>query len=531
MKRAAIYARFSSDKQNERSCQDQIDLCTAWAERQGLKIVASYADQAISGASTVNRLELGRMMRAARNREFDVVISEALDRLSRDQADLAKVKKDLAFVDVGIQTVQDGEVGAMHIGLKGLMGEMYLADLAQKTRRGLRARVNAGASGGGKSYGYETVQGKPGELIINEREAAIVRRIFDEYVAGRTPRQIVAQLNREGIPGPRGGRWNASTINGSRIRQNGIIQNPLYSGETVWNRQRFIKDPDTGRRVSRPNPPEDWIRKEAPHLQIVETETFVAAVAGKARKSGVRPEFAKRPRHLLSGLCKCADCGSGFIITARDRLACSSRRERGDCLNSSTIGRLEVETRVLEALEKNLGDPEMIAEFVREFQAERRRLIREAGANRATVESRLKEIRDQLERIIDRVVAGNAPEAMVTRMDALEVERKQLEATLKAQPTDEPIQLHPGTAEKYRRITAGLKVHLEQRNNPELMEEVRSLITRIDIGRRNDSGRVPVTVYGPLAEILLVSTSRSPMVGNVGCGDPLQSFPTMRLWA
>src|SRR5690554_228703 len=231
MKRAAIYARFSSERQNERSCRDQTDLCAAWAERQGYIVVASYDDQAISGASTINRLGLGRLMRDARDRAFDVVICEALDRLSRDQADLATIKKQLTFLDIGISTVQDGEVGAMHIGLKGLMGEMFLADLAQKTRRGLRARVNAGASGGGRSYGYEAVEGKPGELRVIEREAAVVRRIFAEYAAGRTPRQIVADLNRDGIPGPRGGNWNASTVNGSRERRNGIIQNRLYAGE------------------------------------------------------------------------------------------------------------------------------------------------------------------------------------------------------------------------------------------------------------------------------------------------------------
>jgi site-specific DNA recombinase len=168
MKRAALYARFRSDKQNERSCRDQLDLCRSWAEKRGgIIIVAEYADEAVSGASTINRLGLGRMMRDARDGAFDLVICEALDRLSRDQADLATIKKQLTFLEIGISTVQDGDVGAMHIGLKGLMGEMFLADLAQKTRRGQRARVATGASGGGRSYGYDPVPGRPGEMTIN----------------------------------------------------------------------------------------------------------------------------------------------------------------------------------------------------------------------------------------------------------------------------------------------------------------------------------------------------------------------------
>lgn len=128
MKRAAIYARFSSDRQNEQSCQDQIDLCSAWAEMQGFTVVETFQDQAVSGASTVNRFGLACLMQAAQTQQFDIVICEALDRLSRDQADLGQIRKELTFHDISIHTVQDGEVGTLHVGIKGLMGELYLAD-------------------------------------------------------------------------------------------------------------------------------------------------------------------------------------------------------------------------------------------------------------------------------------------------------------------------------------------------------------------------------------------------------------------
>ncbi len=221
MKRAAIYARFSSDLQNENSCRDQIQLCTTWASERGFSVVRSYEDSAISGASTINRFGLATLLRDAREHKFDTVICEALDRLSRDQADLGQLKKELAFNDVDIHTVQDGEVGIMHIGLKGLMGEMYLADLKQKTHRGLSAVVNSGRHPGGRSYGYQAVPGKTGILQIDAYEAGIVRRIFDEYISGSTPRQIATGLNAEHIPSPRGGKWNASTINGSKAGKTG----------------------------------------------------------------------------------------------------------------------------------------------------------------------------------------------------------------------------------------------------------------------------------------------------------------------
>jgi Resolvase, N terminal domain len=106
--KAAIYARFSSDKQSDRSIEDQIALCRALCAREGLTIAGLYEDRAISGASTLNRMGWQRLMRDARSRKFSVVVAEALDRISRDQEDLAGIHKRLSFAGIRIMTVQDG---------------------------------------------------------------------------------------------------------------------------------------------------------------------------------------------------------------------------------------------------------------------------------------------------------------------------------------------------------------------------------------------------------------------------------------
>jgi hypothetical protein len=95
-----------------------------------------------------------------------------------------------------------------------------------------------------------------GERAVNEHQAEIIRRIFREYIAGVSPRNIAHTLNKEGVPGPQGGEWGPSTIYGNRERGTGILNNELYIGKLIWNRLRYIKDPDTGKRVSKPNPPE-----------------------------------------------------------------------------------------------------------------------------------------------------------------------------------------------------------------------------------------------------------------------------------
>ena len=174
-------------------------------------------------------------------------------------------------------TLAEGPISELHIGLKGTMNALFLKDLAQKTRRGQRGRVEAGKIPGGNSYGYRIVRRllddgsvSTGEREIDAAQSAIVRRIFEEYAAGCAPRLIAARLNRESVPSPRGGQWNASTINGSRQRRNGILNNELYIGRITYNRQRFVKDPDTGKRTARPNPEHEWNVKEVPHLRIVD---------------------------------------------------------------------------------------------------------------------------------------------------------------------------------------------------------------------------------------------------------------------
>jgi site-specific DNA recombinase len=120
---------------------------------------------------------------------------------------------------------------------------LYLKDLAQKTHRGLEGRVRSGMSGGGLCYGYDLVPGQTGARRIDQAEAAVVRRIFEAYAAGRSPRRIAMQLNKEDIPGPFGRPWRDTAIRGHITRGTGILNNELYIGRLVWNRQRVREGP------------------------------------------------------------------------------------------------------------------------------------------------------------------------------------------------------------------------------------------------------------------------------------------------
>jgi site-specific DNA recombinase len=135
--KAGIYARFSSELQNDRSIDDQVVLCRQYAERNNLTVTTVYDDRARSGASVLGRDGLMRLMNAAREKAFDVIIVEALDRLSRDQEDLAGIWKRLQFLGVEIRAVHEGKADAIQVGVRGLVGALYLQDLAHKVRRGM----------------------------------------------------------------------------------------------------------------------------------------------------------------------------------------------------------------------------------------------------------------------------------------------------------------------------------------------------------------------------------------------------------
>src|SRR6266852_9528509 len=184
IKKAVIYARFSTDLQNERSIEDQITLCRGYASREGIDIIEVYEDRARSGGSIMGRGGLLRLLDQARDRSFDVVVVEALDRLSRDMEDLAGIHKRLSFLGIEIRAVHEGVVNTVLVGLRGLVGQLYREDNAHKIRRGMAGRVGQGLSPGGLAYGYAAVPSHKGRMQIVEQEARIVRRIFEEFAAG-----------------------------------------------------------------------------------------------------------------------------------------------------------------------------------------------------------------------------------------------------------------------------------------------------------------------------------------------------------
>ncbi|MBU2360055.1 MAG: recombinase family protein [Alphaproteobacteria bacterium] len=511
--RAAIYARYSTDLQSDASIEDQHRLCLRLIASHGWSEAETYADRGISGASHL-RPAYQRLLQDARDNRLDVVVAEGLDRLSRDQEHIAAFFKQMRFQGIPIVTVAEGEISELHIGLKGTMSSLFLKDLAQKTHRGLEGRVRKGKSAGGVTYGYDVVRDlladgsiTTGERTINAAQATVVRRIFTDYSHGISPRAIAAALNKAGISGPRG-TWGSSTIYGNDKRGTGILNNELYLGRLVWNRQRFIKDPDTGKRQARMNKPEDWIIEQVPDLRIVGDDLWEAVKARQkatrslAIRNGIRAvRRMKRATHLFTGMLKCGTCGGGFIQVGKQYYGCANTRNKGTCGNRLTIKREDFEARVLSGLKDQLLHPDLIAEYVRAYQAEFNQLAGSIRADRLFDERALAKVTRQIDQMVNAIAEGMFHPSMKDKMTALESSKAALTAKLRDASDAAPVLLHPGLADRYQAQVADLTAALQSDSTKaEATSIIRSLLTEIRLIPQD--GVLAIELVGALAGLL-----------------------------
>ncbi len=387
-------------------------------------------------------------------------------------------------------------------------------------------RVAAGRIPGGLSYGYEADIriGSTGEVDRGRRriipeQAEVVRRIFEWRSQGRSKNWIVGQLNQTNIPGPTGGVWRLSALSGSKTRRNGVLHNELYAGRIVYNRQRFIRDPATRKRVSRPNPESEWKIQEVPELRIVDAATWEAVEAierSPAAVAGVRRKPSKR---LLSGLISCGVCGGTFTVVGAERWGCSTARASQTCANTRTISTSQLEHRVIDALRNRMLDPELVEAYLSEYQRayEERRsgMVKE----RAKIDQALARVSGRIGRITDLIAdgIGDYGEAKGRLVNALK-EREAIERQLEDAEVAPAIAQHPGIAEAYRRNVEKLTVLLDMPSlqGGEARQALRNLVELITAEPKADGRGLDLVVHGRLAQMLHIANNR-PDVGPDGC--------------
>jgi DNA invertase Pin-like site-specific DNA recombinase len=523
--RAVLYARFSSDRQNERSADDQLAALRRVLAQRGWTEAGAYADRGISGSAIANRPQLRALLRQAQAGGCEVVMAEDLDRISRDQEDTAHIYKRLAFAGVALETLAQGPIGVMHVGLGSTLNQLFLEQLRHKTRRGLEARVRAGFSAGGRCYGYR-ITGK-GVLEPDPAQAAIVREVLERYLRGEGPRAIAKDLNRRGVPGPRGGGWTQSTIHGDRRAGDGLLHQELHVGVRVFNRRRFRKDPDTGRRSSILNPRESWIRQPAPELAIVDGDLWARVQAKAAALAELPRGRARRPTRLLSGLIRCTVCGGGMTLQGRGTYGCSAHRERGTCGNVRLVPAAALESRVIEGVKARMLTPAAIAEAVgrwrAEDDAERTATLRDRGQ----LEAELAELQRRIGRASDAYEAGHYElDELAARTGPLKARQAELQDRLAQAEAPRAVPLHPRAADHYRELLEDLAAALEGEDALDAREAFRALIERVDFTPLEGRGAYALQVHG---KVSTPTRGADPVAEKLGAGTRSGQDRTLRI--
>lgn len=479
--RVAFYARFSSENQKDSSIQDQFRNCETRAAREGWEIVARYADRAISG-TTAARAQYQAMLADAEAKCFDIVLVDDFSRLSRDAVETEQVRRRLVHWGIRLIGISDGIDTAVKghkllSSMKGMMNDIFLDDLSEKTKRGMVGQILKGYHAGGRSFGYKLVPeydptqrnpyGEPTRigtrLEVDAEQARWVKWIFEHYASGWSPVKIVEELNRLGVPPPgihyrrksaQTPTWCASALYGNVKHGLGLLNNRRYIGEVAWGRSRWQKHPDTKRKTRFLCEEQDWIRRSADHLRIIDDPLWQRV---KQRQQDIHESSAairtalqlsptmstgRGPKYLFSGLLICGHlnsegqpCTRKFIIVDPLHYACSGWKYRGQsvCSNTIKLSRAIVESVLLDAIRDDLFSAQGQAEFIQEttklLTAHRR--TQKPDHQQAT--KQLQEVEHTIANIMAAITAGIVTASTKEALVRAETERDALVQSVQAQ--------------------------------------------------------------------------------------------------
>ena len=444
--KAAIYARYSSDNQREQSIEDQVRVCQNYALKQGIEVLNDhiYADEARSG-SIRDRKGLDALMKSCEEKRFDIVLVDDSSRISRDVYYFNQLLCRFIYLHVRLISISDGldtqeENAKVGYQFRSIFNELYLTDLKKKTHRGQMGQVMRGFMMAGTSYGYESVPvgdpkpDKKGRLraegytqrIVPE-ESKIIKRMYIDFVNGKSLHAISKELNQEKIPCRkrlRGG-WSVSTL--SRI-----LKNEKYKGTYIWNRTTSTKDPMTGKNKKIIRPKNEWLVYEKSELKIVEVELWDKAQKRFEEIKNTHPVpkgFGRQksyvennPIHLLSGNIVCGSCGGPITLVSgkgSGYYGCHNAN-RKSCNNKILINRKKLESLFMEALSQKVFKSEHLDLIYKKVAKEIQKQFSHISEDIRLKKIELNKMETRVHRFVEFIAEAKATASIATALEDAE---------------------------------------------------------------------------------------------------------------
>ncbi len=416
--RTALYARYSSDNQSEKSAEDQISFINHYIQNESIKsaiyndpyIIYNFdiqpkhifKDEAKTGRN-INRDGFTKLTDAIRSKSIDVVLVEDTSRLSRDIAESHTLMQLARSKSVEIISVNDGmstedQSSAMAMSFKGVINSDVSKQIGQRSRRAQITRFLAGYSAGDTCYGYTAVSTqhthKKSLIVpshfrpeINETEAIIIRRVFDWFISGIGLAQIAKRLNDQRIPSSqRAQKISKKTCNWNQSAIGKLLTQQKYIGVWVWGKSETVKNPDSGRFGKRPAQaksivylnglkvndhlrivsPEMWLKAQ---LKLSETKRIYHKNKSAAEAMNFAAKTASKSKLVLSGIVFCGRCGGNLLQTTSGSFGCYRQRNKGTnhCSNIRTVKVHKLEAALFNRFSTMADDESFVTYFTKRF--------------------------------------------------------------------------------------------------------------------------------------------------------------------
>ncbi|PWX67902.1 recombinase family protein [Clostridium perfringens] len=411
----AIYCRVSTEEQSENgySIDEQERLLEEWCKKMGYVIYKCYSDRGISGKNIKDRPALKELLSDAKEGKFDMVISWKINRVSRKLEDVLKIvnileKNNITFKSYSEPFETDTPAGRMQFQMMALIGEFERGTIAQNVKMGMIAKAKSGNWCGGRVLGYDLVPNNPPEeekkgknkLEINEKEAEIVRFIFNEYSKGKGYKAITNKMNKLGYKTKKGNNFSVGSIRD-------ILTNPVYIGEIRYNvRQNWS---EKRRRNINPNP----IRVKGKHEAIIDRELWDKVQLILESKKG-KPSRIYDGEYPLTGILRCPKCGAGMVISrttntladgTKKRIAyycCGNWKNKGTSVcNSNTIRVDKANEYVFKKIEELVSNEAMIKAVVKNINKERKDKVKPAKRLLGDIDKELEKLDKRKRKIFE----------------------------------------------------------------------------------------------------------------------------------
>ena len=447
MKKGAIYARYSSEKQSGESIKVQVDKCREYCERHDIVVVEEFIDEAKTGTTEGGREEYARILEMASKGQFDTVVAYKFDRIGRSLADNARLVQVLGYHGVTMSSATEAnDPFARNIAFS--MAEEFSRQHGARMHDTMSSNAAQGFHcGGAAPYGYVSVEtpepsgrtdhkGNPIKHVIfdvNPEQAEVVQGIFRDYAEGISMKKIAHAMNHRGILSPGGSTWDISAVRY-------ILHNEAYRGWRIWNKTEKVRKPD-GKKTYRHRPRSEWVIVKDAHPAIVDDQLWEAGEKAKihrakyrARKGGNRTPFSD---YLLTGLIKCAECGGNYIVhCVKDGryfyYRCSYHERRGNsvCANNTTITRDRLETAVLDLMQREILTKSTVQMLIEDVRTAWKTQKKDDGEHR--MQKELQKVAKELVNLVQAIKTTGISEALRSELTLCETRKEELQRQLLA---------------------------------------------------------------------------------------------------